>query len=130
MPESAVQLPNVAFYYPGPMWRGSDYIKNLLLFFDGVALLVPEYMRERPFELDPAIASGLQQEGLLHILEPEALLDRDATEVLATQLADVIASGALDDLAAIDARPYEELSQSRMGSTSGQRAVSNARRRT
>jgi hypothetical protein len=114
--EPAAQLPNVAFYYPGPIWRGTDYIKNLLLFFDGVALLVPEYMRERPFQLDPAITSGLEQEGLLHILEPESLLDRAATETLATQLVNVIASGALDDLAALDARPYEELSQSRMGS--------------
>ena len=115
MPEPSVQLPNVAFYYPGPMWNRSDYIKNLLLFFDGVALLVPEYMRNRPFEMDPAIVSGLEREGLLHILEPETLLDRAAAEALATELVNVIASGALDDLAALDARPYAELSRSRMG---------------
>jgi hypothetical protein len=116
MVQTTEQLPNVAFYYPGPMWRGSDYIKNLLLFFDGVALLVPDYMHDRPFQLNPAITSGLQQEGLLHILEPESLLDTAAAEALATQLGDVMASGALDDLAALDVRPYEELSQSRMGS--------------
>ena len=39
--------PEVAFYYPGWIWRSDHAIKNLLLFFDGVALLVPEYMKER-----------------------------------------------------------------------------------
>jgi hypothetical protein len=63
---SSSELPQVAFYYPGPMWRGSDYIKNLLVFFDGVALLVPEYMRDRPFDFDPAVATGLKDQGLLH----------------------------------------------------------------
>jgi hypothetical protein len=111
---SSADLPHVAFYYPGAMWRGSDYIKNLLLFFDGVALLVPEYMRERPFHFDPAIATGLQEQGLLHILEPEQLLDQDTAEGLATQLSEVIASGALDELATSDVRPNEELSMSRM----------------
>ena len=35
-------LPEIAFYYPNPMWHYGDWIKNLVLFFDGVALLVPE----------------------------------------------------------------------------------------
>jgi hypothetical protein len=112
MPDLA--LPNIAFYYPGSMWRTSDYVKNLLLFFDGVALLVPEYMIDRPLRMDPSLVEGLQEHDLLHILRPETLMDRSAAEALATQLADVIASGALDHLA-WDASPYEELSMSRMG---------------
>jgi hypothetical protein len=108
-------LPNVAFYYPGPMWRTSDYIKNLLLFFDGVAILVPEYMTERPRYLDPALVEGLQEHELLHILQPETLMDREATEALAGQLVELLASGALDHLADWDAGPYQELSRSRMG---------------
>ena len=41
----AAQSPSeVAFYYPGPMWFSGDALKNLLLFFDGIALLVPRYM--------------------------------------------------------------------------------------
>ncbi len=109
-----VVLPNIAFYYPGWMWRRSDHIKNLLLFFDGVALLVPEYMTERLHRMDPSLVEGLQEHGLLHILKPEKLMDRSAVEALATQLGDVIASGALDDLA-LNASPYAELSMSRMG---------------
>jgi hypothetical protein len=116
MPGAVVDsaLPNIAFYYPGPMWRASDYLKNLLLFFDGIALLVPEYMRDRPYEMDPSLVAGLQEHDLLHILEPESLMDREAAEALATSLGDVIASGALDDLPNPD-RVYEELSMSRMG---------------
>lgn len=108
-------LPQVAFYYPGPMWRRPDQIKNLLLFFDGVGLLVPEYMSERPFRLDPVLTAGLHEHGLLHILKPEELMDQAATEGLATQLTEIIASGALDDLGG-KSGPYEELSMSRMGS--------------
>jgi hypothetical protein len=91
------------------------YVKNLLLFFDGVALLVPEYMTERPGFLDPALVEGLREHKLLHILEPESLMDQQAAEALATQLADLLASGALDHLGAWDG-PYQELSRSRMGS--------------
>src|SRR5437867_2503385 len=32
-------LKDVAFYYPGPFWYSAGWIKNLLLFFDGLALL-------------------------------------------------------------------------------------------
>ena len=35
----------IAYYYPNPMWDHGDWVKNLILFFDGVALLVPEYMK-------------------------------------------------------------------------------------
>jgi hypothetical protein len=30
----------IVFYYPNPMWRSGNWIKNLILFFDGVGLLV------------------------------------------------------------------------------------------
>lgn len=73
-------LPELAFYYPNPVWWSGDWVKNLIFFFDGIALLVPEYMLERPFEVDPAIAKGLQEHGLLKILEPEKFMDRKATE--------------------------------------------------
>ena len=46
-------LKDVAFYYPGSFWNSAGWIKNLLLFFDGIALLVPTYMRDRPLVLEP-----------------------------------------------------------------------------
>src|SRR5260370_29638213 len=70
----------LAFYYPNPMWSDGSWIKNLVLFFDGIALLVPKYMKERPEEADPAIVAGLKQHGLLEIIEPEKALDKSATE--------------------------------------------------
>jgi hypothetical protein len=67
----------MVFYYPGPMWSSGDQVKNLILFFDGIALLVPNYIREKPFLQDPALATGLAEHGLLEILEPEDLIDAD-----------------------------------------------------
>jgi hypothetical protein len=104
---------DTAFYYPGVIWHNASWVKSLALFFDDVALLVPDYMRERPLALDPAIAEPLQDAGLLRILSPERLVGQDATEMLATAMTDVIASGALDDLPRHGR--FEELSWSRMG---------------
>jgi len=41
-----------------------ERIKNLLLFFDGVGILIPEYMMDRPDILDPSITAGLREHGL------------------------------------------------------------------
>jgi hypothetical protein len=106
--------PEIAFYYPGIIWRHADVIKNVLLFFDGIGLLVPEYMIERPEYIDPSLAIPLRQRGLLHTLKPEQLVDRPTTEVLATQMADIIHSGMLDDLAK-EGGEFHELSMSRLG---------------
>jgi hypothetical protein len=104
----------IAFYYPNPMWRQGDWIKNLILFFDGVALLVPSYMRDKPDIADPAIVTGLREHGLLHIIEPETAVDKAATEQLASALMDIISSGALDNLATTDTK-FHEISRSRLG---------------
>jgi hypothetical protein len=95
------------------MWTHGDWVKNLILFFDGIALLVPDYMRDRPYELDPALVAGLQETGLLAILEPETFIDRPAAESLATALTGFIASGALDSLP--ETSEYHALSRSRLG---------------
>lgn len=108
-------LPNIAFYYPGPYWWSSDFIKNSLLFFDGVALLIPEYMSSYIDRVDPSLVSGLSEHGLLHILRPEELVDQEATIGLATQLGNLISGGAFDELAEWDSTPFEEISRSRMG---------------
>lgn len=108
-------IPEVAFYFPGPVWYVGDWIKNLILFFDGIALLVPEYMKDRPGAFDPVMVAGLQEHGLLHILEPEECVNQQATEKLAEAVSDVLASGALDELAS-QPTAFHELSFSRMGS--------------
>jgi hypothetical protein len=107
-------LPEVAFYYPEPFWLDGNWIKNLILFFDGVSLLVPEYMRDRVERNDPAIVTGLLEEKLLHIFEPEQLVDKTATSQLAESLVNIIASGALDSLVT-EPTHFAELSMSRLG---------------
>jgi hypothetical protein len=104
----------LAFYYPNPMWSYGDWIKNLILFFDGIALLVPTYMKERPEELDTAIVVGLKEHGLLEIIEPEKAVDKVATEKLAMAMTDIITSGVLDELAK-EQTAFHELSMSRLG---------------
>jgi hypothetical protein len=108
------ERPDIAFYYPNPTWYSGDWIKSLILFFDGVGLLVPSYMKDAPEFSDPAIFQGLREHGLLHILEPETLVDKSATEALATTMTNIIASGALDALAK-DGTDFAELSYSRLG---------------
>ena len=104
-----------AFYYPNPMWTYGNWIKNLVLFFDGIALLVPDYMKERPEELDKTIVVGLKEQGLLEIIEPERAVDKSATEKLAMAMTDIITSGDLDELTK-EETAFHELSMSRLGS--------------
>jgi len=108
------ELPEVGFYYPNPLWMNGDWVKNLILFFDGIALLVLDYMQDRLEHFDPAIVAGLRDQGLLHIIKPEDAVDKPATENLASVLTDVIVSGALDVLAK-DTTEFHELSRSRLG---------------
>ena len=90
----AAQSPSeVAFYYPGPMWFSGDALKNLLLFFDGIALLVPRYMLDRPERREPWLVGPLRKAGLLHLLEPETLVDKATTQDLATAIVGLVQSG-------------------------------------
>jgi hypothetical protein len=105
---------DIAFYYPGPMWLDGDWIKNLLLFFDGIGLLLPTYMGGLPERMDPALVAGLNEHGLLHIIEPEMSVDAQATAELAKAVASVLASGRLDVLRDRSER-FHEISMSRLG---------------
>jgi hypothetical protein len=111
----SAEMPEVAFYYPNPIWMQGDWVKNLVLFFDGIALLVPDYMQDRLEHFDPAIVTGLREHGLLHVIKPEEAIGKPATENLASILTDIIMSGALDALAKDDATEFHELSRSRLG---------------
>ena len=111
MPE--VQAKEIAFYYPGPMWRHDDWIKTMILFFDGIGILLPDYLKGKPEREDPAIAIPLREQGLLHVLEPEQIVDKEATEKLFAAMTEVIASRLLDKLDKNG--EFHEISYSRMG---------------
>jgi hypothetical protein len=108
-------LPEVAYYYPEPYWamREGDWVKSLLLFFDQVAILLPNYMRGREIAADPVLAGPLTDAGILQVLEPESFVDKEMTEALSEGVIQLIADGAFDNLDR--SLYYRALSRSRMG---------------
>lgn len=106
---------DVAYYYPAPFWHGSQsgWIKSLLLFFDQIAILLPDYMYGRHIASDPTMVLPLEERGLLRVLEPKQWVDQETTEQLATVLVELLTVGAFDDLP--EAPHFAELSQSRIG---------------
>ena len=63
--------------------------------------------------LDPAIAAGLEGAGLLTILSPETLIDKAATERLATELGERHRQRGARQPSVV--RPFAEISWSRLG---------------
>ena len=109
------RVKETAYYYPAPYWLSDegDWIKSLLLFFDEVAILLPDYMRGRQRAADPSLAGPLEEQGLLRILEPKEWIDTEVAEKLAEVMVDLLVGGVFDQLP--EASYFAELSQSRMG---------------
>ena len=106
---------DVAYCYPAPYWglREVGWVKTLLLFFDKVSILLPNYMYGRHHLADPVLAEPLEDLGLLEVLEPGTLIDEQMTKSLAEAIIGLLADGVFDDLPK-DVY-FHELSQSRMG---------------
>lgn len=107
--------PEFAFYYPGQYWRDPDWIKNLVCFFDGIAMLVPEYMPDVGSFDDYPLAASLKERDLLRIVRPEQVVDSNATQKLHTALSGILDSGALEKLIAGGETNFGSLSMSRLG---------------
>ena len=112
--------PDVAFYYPGQYWYDVDWTKNLICFFDGIAMLIPEYMEDHFRFDDHAIISSLKEHDLFHVIRPEEVVDAEATEALTEALSEIITSGRLDHLTkasdkAARQSDFGSLSMSRLG---------------
>ena len=93
-------MTDTAYYYPAPFWllKDSDWIKSLLLFFDDVAILLPDYMYGLHTNADPTLAEPLEDRGLLRVLEPNDWVDQEITEKLAEIVVELLRTGAFDDL--------------------------------
>lgn len=104
-----------AYYYPEPYWGGRDssWVKTLLLFFDDIAILLPDYMVGRHSTADPSLVEPLEDLGLLRILHPEWFVDAELTERMTAIVVELVTGGAFDDLSANE--PFADLSMSRMG---------------
>ncbi len=108
-------MTDTAYYYPEPHWglRASGWIKSLLLFFDDVAILLPNYMYGRHTNADPTLAEPLEDRGLLRVLEPNDWVDEEVTNKLAEVVVELLTNGAFDGLP--QAVHFAPLSRSRMG---------------
>ena len=112
--------PDVAFYYPGQYLYDLDWINNLICFFDGVAMLIPEYMPDHHTLDDHSIISSLKDHGLFHVIRPEEVVDATATKQLTNAFVEVIESGRLDHLSQTSRKDdrrssFGSLSMSRLG---------------
>ena len=90
--------PDFAFYYPGQRFQNVDWIKNLICFFDGIAMLIPEDMpnyRDRHAEETVLV---LETHELFHVIRPEEVVDQEATEALAEAFGKIVNSGRLDHI--------------------------------
>ena len=108
-------MTDTAYYYPAPHWglEDSGWIKSLLLFFDDVAILLPDYMYGRHIDADPTLAEPLEDRGLLQVLNPNDWVDGEVAGKLAEVVTELLTNGTFDDLPKTDY--FSELSQSRIG---------------
>ena len=108
-------MTDTAYYYPAPYWGWGDsgWIKSLLLFFDDVAILLPDYMYGRHTDADPTLAEPLEDRGLLRVLEPNDWVDEEVAGKLAKVIDELLTKGTFNDLP--KAEYFAELSQSRIG---------------
>lgn len=107
--------PEFAFYYPGQYWHDLDWIKNLVCFFDGIAMLVPDYMPDVKSFDDYPLAASLKERDMLRIIRPEQVVDSKATQKLHAALSKILDSGALEALVADGETNFGSLSMSRLG---------------
>jgi hypothetical protein len=92
-------LKDMAYHYEA-YWDlpvGSQ-LKSLLLFFDGIALTVPDSMRDAPILADPVLAQPLAEQGLLVQLSPETMMDVHAAETITETLDEMLSKGHFDGL--------------------------------
>lgn len=109
------ERPEVAYYYPAPYWASGDsgWVKSLLLFFDQLAILLPQYMYGLHQVADPSMVLPLEERGLLRVLEPNDWIDEETAASLAEAVNGLLASGVFDELP--ENVGFQELSYSRMG---------------
>ena len=104
-------MSDTAYYCPAPFWtlRESGWIKSLLLFFDHIATLLPDYMYGRHVAGDPLLTAPLEERGLLRVLEPKDWVDQETAARLADIIVEMLTNGTFDDLP--ETEFFAELSQ-------------------
>jgi hypothetical protein len=79
------RLPEVAFYHPWPPLDGRPigaWLKSMLLFFDGVAVVVAREDRHILVRGQEETILPLEDAGLLHVLDPDDIIEPDVATAL------------------------------------------------
>lgn len=107
-------MSDIAFYYPGHIWHDTDRLKSMLLFYDGIGFLIPEYKKGEPEAVDPVLAGPLRDKNLLHYFIADEVIDEQATKELTSVIGGLIQSGSLNHLMNGNTT-FHSLSMSRLG---------------
>jgi hypothetical protein len=77
--------PEFAFYHPWPPIHGrtlGEWVKTMLLFFEGVAILAPSAEAERLVTREEEILAPLADLGLFRVLDPRDLIQKHEAEAI------------------------------------------------
>jgi hypothetical protein len=112
--------PELAHYYGDFTWNlgQTDWIKSLLLFFDGIALALPSAWAEEFIDSDPVLALPLTEQNLLRNFPPDEWLAVKADHILQLErLVEIFSDphGPNDDLSADEEVEAEQLISSFWG---------------
>jgi hypothetical protein len=79
---------DLGYYFTDWIWERSsiDFMKSMLLFFDGLTLALPSDLAARMVDRDPILATPLAERGLLINFDPTITLDSASAERLAAAL--------------------------------------------
>src|SRR5690348_13669217 len=79
---------DLGYYFTDWIWQSGsiDFMKSMLLFFDGLTLALPSSIAAKMIDRDPILATPLADRGLLVNFDPVATLEADTTERLITAL--------------------------------------------
>lgn len=98
------EVPEQAFFTQRAFGRRLDFVKTMLVFFDGIAVLVPSHRHRLPDKDvdDPYLAEALEERRLITYLTPEELITEDSVRAMLA-LVDALPRRA----ALVEGRSYE-----------------------
>jgi hypothetical protein len=118
---------NLVFYYPNPIEADEAWIKTMILFFDGIAILLGERSDEALRYRRQELVSQLQERGLLEFVRPGVVMDVRGAKELARTLVDLLDAGVLDDLVK-EKLPFSNFAFAKLGSQADRHVAEEVRK--
>ena len=89
--EGGSPVKDLGYYFTDWIWQSGsiDFMKSMLLFFDGLTLALPSDIAAETIDRDPVLATPLAELGLLVNFDPVSTLDKDSAELLAVALSKI-----------------------------------------